>query len=72
MFTASVDEAKSLLEYGWKSEGVNFMGKTTGTPVYRLYNPHATHGTHMFTVSSSERDSLKQVGWTDEGTAFYV
>jgi len=69
MWTASVDEANSLVGIGWTYEGVAFKaGKNEDAPVYRLYNPAS--GAHMWTADYNEADSLKAAGWTDEGVAF--
>ncbi len=44
--------------------------ETTGTEVYRLYNPNS--GEHFFTPHAEERAILVKVGWRDEGIAFYA
>ena len=69
-YTASTDEKNSLVNAGWKDEGVGWTAPTwTNTAVYRLYNPNA--GDHHYTTSEDERNSLVAAGWNDEGVGWY-
>lgn len=79
LYTASLDEAKSLAELGWRWEGVGWVAPSEGVAVYRLYNPYS--GDHHFTTDRSEYEHLGTIGWnkegigwrsdTDEGVAVY-
>lgn len=69
-FTASHNEAQTLVNLGWTYEGAAFKCQSSGTAVYRLYNPNS--GIHIFTASLNEKTTLVSAGWNDEGTAFYV
>lgn len=40
-------------------------------PVYRLYNPYATVGTHHYTTSAQERLTMASAGWQTEGIGWY-
>ena len=69
-YTASSDEQKILVSFGWKDEGVGWTAPVkSGTPVYRLYNPNV--GDHHYTLSTEERDNLVSVGWNYEGIGWY-
>lgn len=69
LFTTSLDEAISLMPYGWSYEGVAWVSPTSGDAVYRLYNPY--NGEHLFTLDSNERDHLDSIGWIYEGVGWY-
>ena len=69
-YTSSKKEAKSLINSGWKYEGIAWEGPTeSNTPVYRLYNPNV--GEHHYTPNKNERDKLIKLGWNDEGIGWY-
>lgn len=69
-YTASTYEATSLVNVGWRYEGVGWMApKSSNSPVYRLYNPNA--GDHHYTTSAYERDSLVRAGWRYEQIGWY-
>lgn len=71
MFSTGESETNKLIAAGWTYEGVGWYTPSSGTSVYRLYNPNATTGTHLWTTGTSERKTLVAAGWTDEGVAFY-
>ena len=69
-YTKDVEEKDTLVNLGWKDEGIGWVSPTTSNrPVYRLYNPNA--GDHHYTMSSTERDVLVSVGWKAEGIGWY-
>ncbi|GAB2024502.1 hypothetical protein OfM1_05730 [Lactovum odontotermitis] len=68
-YTATPNEASSLVDAGWSYEGIGWVAPDSGSPVYRLYNKNA--GDHFYTLSSYERDELKKAGWSDEGIGWY-
>jgi len=70
-YTKGASERDSLVQAGWKDEGVAFYAdEDKGRAVYRMLN--SKNGDHFFTSSTSERDNLLNNGWVNEGTAFYV
>ncbi|NEG95373.1 S8 family serine peptidase [Bifidobacterium sp. SMB2] len=70
-YTASAGEMRTLVQRGWKYEGV--LGRAaaagTGSPVYRLY--HNGIKQHHFTMSAYERDANVRQGWRYEGVAWH-
>lgn len=73
-YTESAFEKDSLKRAGWNDEGLGWQAATTGTPVYRVYNPNARGGDHYYTMSKYEAQSLVNTGWRwDNGgkAAFY-
>jgi ribosomal protein L33 len=70
-YTGDKNEAQTLVNGGWVSEGVGFVApKKSNTPVYRLYQPQLKD--HHYTTSKNERDTLvKNHGWKDEGIGWY-
>lgn len=66
LFTASLDEARSAAEAGWRWEGVAWVSPLEGAPVHRLYS--GASGLHMLTTSDDERCALVAAGWADEGS----
>ena len=80
-YTMNENEVKTLVAYGWKSEGTGWYstvvkGANKGTndiEVYRQYNPYANGaGSHNYTTDKAENDYLVSLGWTPEGTAWYA
>ena len=70
-YTGNVQERNTLINVGWKYEGVGFKAQTkSNTPMYRLYNPNA--GDHHYTASTAERDALVKAGWKEEGIGWYA
>ena len=78
-YTMNSDEVKTLVAYGWKSEGTGWYSaddagkEPTGTHVrvYRQYNPYANGaGSHNYTTDLAENNYLVSLGWTPEGTAW--
>lgn len=70
-YTASLYEADNLTCCGWDYEGVGWYAPSSGTPVYRLYNPYVSGGDHHYTTSAYERDALVVQGWRYEGVGWY-
>ena len=70
-YTASATERDSLRRSGWTYEGTGWIAPTSGTPVYRLYNPWVDGGDHHYTTSVSEYDALGRLGWRKEGVGWY-
>lgn len=69
-YTASSNEGNTLINLGWRYEGVAWIAPTrSSTPVYRLYNPNA--GDHHYTVDSHEKDVLASLGWRYEGIGWH-
>ena len=62
-YTTSTGELNVDVNAGWTYEGRGWMAPTTGTPVYRLFNPHAKGGDHYYTMSVGEANSLVAKGW---------
>lgn len=77
-YTASLSEANWLQNgYGWKIEGVAFKANSKSDsgaePVYRLFHPYMTSGSHHYTKNWDEVTWLtKNHGWKYEGIAWYV
>lgn len=62
----------------WIGEGIDWMAPTSGTAVYRLYNPalgKMARSSHYYTTNATERKNLKNNnGWKDDFSgkpAFY-
>ncbi|MFC4652310.1 hypothetical protein ACFO26_05250 [Lactococcus nasutitermitis] len=68
-YTGSSAETNSLLKAGWHFEGAGWDAPTTGTPVYRLYNPNVQGGDHYYTKSHGEAEVLAQLGWRWDNNA---
>lgn len=68
-YTLSVAEKNSLVNVGWKYEGVAWNASSWGTPVYRLYKK--SNGDHIWVTEGAELNNLVKSGWTKEGVAFY-
>lgn len=71
-YTTSETEKDGLLPLGWQYDGVvSYSAPTTGTPIYRLFNPYETSNYHHYTVSTEECEFLIALGWRLEGIAWY-
>ena len=75
LFTPSSFERATLINYGWKDEGIGFYGQgytnTESTDyVHRVYNPNA--GDHHYTAFPDEKDHLIKVGWHDDNIGFHM
>ncbi|MBS6400794.1 MAG: hypothetical protein KH396_02445, partial [Atopobiaceae bacterium] len=71
-YTMSASERDSLVEAGWRYEGVGwYSDDSRGVALYRQYNPYAATGSHNYTASKAENDSLVTAGWRAEGVAWY-
>lgn len=74
LFTPSNFERATLINYGWKDEGIGFYGQgyTTERTAYvsRVYNPNA--GDHHYTADPSEAEYLVKVGWHDDNIGFHM
>lgn len=62
-YTENTYERDSLKRVGWNDEGLGWQAATSGTPVYRVYNPNASGGDHYYTMSKYEAQSLVNKGW---------
>jgi hypothetical protein len=72
LYTSSYDEMWSLSSIGWHYEGVSWTAPTSGTEVYRLYNPYVEGGDHFYTANQAEVEMLKAAGWSYEGVAWHT
>jgi hypothetical protein len=62
-YTENTYERDSLKRVGWNDEGLGWQAATSGTAVYRVYNPNARGGDHYYTTSKYEAQSLVNKGW---------
>ena len=62
-YTESAYEKDNLKRAGWNDEGLGWNAATSGTAVYRVYNPNASGGDHYYTMSKYEAQSLVNKGW---------
>lgn len=69
-YTANIFERNSLINLGWRSEGIGWIAPSQGADVYRLYNPWT--GDHHYTTSKGEADTLIHQGWRDEQVGWMV
>lgn len=52
-------------KHGWKYEGIGWHAPTSGTPVYRLYNPVLAN--HLYTTDTNEVNVLtSRNGWVKD------
>lgn len=73
-YTKSYTERTHLLSVGWQNEGIGWITSSSGTPVYRVYNPYASGGDHYYTTSKYEAQQLVKKGWrwdNNGAPAFY-
>ncbi len=72
-YTKDLNENDTLVELGWKSEGIGWVAPIDNIagnrPVYRLYNPNA--GDHHYTMNENEKNVLTSIGWKYEGIGWY-
>lgn len=62
-YTSSAFERDSVSKSGWSYEGVGWVSpKKSATPIYRVFNPNASSGSHNFTKNSNEQNSLLKSG----------
>ncbi|MDR2977169.1 MAG: hypothetical protein LBV19_07710 [Streptococcaceae bacterium] len=74
-YTQSVYELINIQKAGWNNEGIAWYSPTTGTPIYRIYNPNALGGDHYYTTSKFEAEHNVSLGWkwdNDGAAAFYA
>ncbi len=62
-YTKSYTERTHLMSVGWQDEGIGWITSSSGTPVYRVYNPYASGGDHYYTTSKYEAQQLVKKGW---------
>lgn len=62
-YTRSAFERDSLIKGGWNNEETGWTAPTSGTAVYRVYNPNAKGGNHYYTANRYEADNLVKGGW---------
>lgn len=67
-WTASADEAQSLVNAGWTYEGVAWKSTASGAKVYRAYNPKT--GDHLLCTDAARMLDAIGKGWRYEGVAF--
>lgn len=65
-YTESRFERDILDKEGWNNEGIGWSAPTSGTAVYRVYNPNVPGGDHYYTASSYEAKSLVKSGWLSD------
>ena len=71
-YSTDVNERDTLVDLGWTYEGVGWCSDgSSGTPVYRLYNPYASSFYHHYTTDANECATLVALGWEDEGVGWY-
>ena len=73
-YTQNLAEKNNLQNVGWRYEGIGWLTSSSGTPVYRVYNPNAQGGDHYYTISKWEAQQLVNKGWrwdNNGGPAFY-
>ena len=74
-YTTNISEKNYLLSLGWNDEDISWYSirtQTSGTAIYRLYNPYAHgSGAHHYTSDVSERNHLVSLGWNYEGIGWY-
>ncbi len=83
-YTTDEAEVNSLVTLGWEKDFVNadgtqtpvFYGDTESSlyPVFQLFNPYVTSGTHLWTTNTVEVASLinPSVGWKNEGPKWFA
>jgi len=62
-YTESLGERNADIRNGWSDEGIGWSAPTSGTPVYRVFNPNVHGGDHYYTTSIGEANSLISKGW---------
>ncbi|GAB2027151.1 hypothetical protein [Lactovum odontotermitis] len=63
-YTTSYDEALNAYNAGWNIEGVGWQTPSSGSAVYRVFNPNSRNaGSHYYTANKSEADHLVSLGW---------
>lgn len=65
-YTTSYYEATSNYNAGWNIEGTGWYSPTSGTPVYRVFNPNSKGGDHYYTKSLYEVKELVKNGWKQD------
>lgn len=69
-YTKSQTEQINAIIAGWNDEGIGWVApKSSKSPVYRVYNPHAKGGDHYYTKSKYEAQTLVNKGWKWDGNA---
>lgn len=70
-YTGNWSEHNSLVNSGWKSEGVGWYAPDISVysiPVQIMYNRNT--GEHLFTLSTNEIGNLQASGWANHGSTF--
>lgn len=62
-YPTSTYERDQDIKAGWRNEGTLETAPTSGTAIYRVYNPNAKGGDHYYTTSQYEAKSLVSKGW---------
>ncbi|KEY62747.1 adhesive domain-containing protein [Lactococcus cremoris] len=68
-YPTSTYERDEDIKAGWRNEGILETAPTSGTAVYRVYNPNAKGGDHYYTTSQYEATSLVSKGWKWDNNA---
>ena len=73
MYTKNPLEMELLEKNGWNNEGIPFYSSAESKemPVYRVYNPYMTVGSHHFATDKVEKQILLDQGWIDEGIGWF-
>lgn len=62
-YPTSTYERDANVKAGWRNEGILEYSPTSGTPIYRIYNPNAKGGDHYYTSSKYEAQTRVKEGW---------
>ena len=68
-YPTSTYERDYVIKAGWRNEGTLETAPTSGTAIYRVYNPNAKGGDHYYTTSQYEAKSLVSKGWRWDNNA---
>lgn len=68
-YPTSAYERDQDIKAGWRNEGTLETAPTSGTAIYRVYNPNAKGGDHYYTTSQYEAKSLVSKGWRWDNNA---
>ena len=69
-WSASPAEQVAVTHQDWRTEGLAFGCRASGTPVERLI--HNNTGRHLWTAMKAEYEVVQHQDWRAEGIAFYV
>lgn len=69
LYTANASEIPFVVKAGWRNEGNAWEAPSSGTPVYRVFNPN-NGGDHHYSMNMNEINNLKSKGWRYEGVSW--